>query len=85
MLYHEELIQRRTGDRVPVLVNALPLVSAHWHTTTEGLADNGSGAPGTTDHEPVALVIHQDVSLLKEAERLKDEFITLAAHELRTS
>src|SRR6185437_8364236 len=25
-----------------------------------------------------------DVSLLKEAERLKDEFITLAAHELRT-
>ena len=39
---------------------------------------------GATDHEPVALVIHQDVSLLKEAERLKDEFITLAAHELRT-
>ncbi len=87
VLYHEELIQRPAGDRVPVLVNALPLVSANWHSldsTTEGIAENGAGTPGATDSEPVALVIHQDVSLLKEAERLKDEFITLAAHELRT-
>jgi hypothetical protein len=30
VLYHEELIQRPSGDRVPVLANALPLVSAHW-------------------------------------------------------
>ena len=34
--------------------------------------------------EPAALVVHQDVSALKEAERLKDEFIAIAAHELRT-
>jgi signal transduction histidine kinase len=34
--------------------------------------------------EPVALVVHQDVSALKEAEQLKDEFIGVAAHELRT-
>jgi signal transduction histidine kinase len=31
----------------------------------------------------VALVVYQDVSALKEAESLKDEFIGIAAHELR--
>ncbi len=34
--------------------------------------------------ERAAIVVHQDVTALKEAERLKDEFIALAAHELRT-
>ena len=34
-------------------------------------------------HDSVALVVHQDVSALKEAEYLKDEFIGVAAHELR--
>lgn len=34
--------------------------------------------------EPAALVMHQDVTALKEAEQLKDEFISIAAHELRT-
>jgi signal transduction histidine kinase len=29
-------------------------------------------------------VVHQDVTALKEAERLKDEFLSIAAHELRT-
>jgi signal transduction histidine kinase len=33
--------------------------------------------------EPAALVVQQDVTALKEAERLKDEFIAIAAHELR--
>jgi signal transduction histidine kinase len=32
--------------------------------------------------ESIALVVHQDVSALKEAEYLKDEFIGVAAHEL---
>ncbi len=46
-------------------------------------------SPQETDHPlaqaplPAALVIHQDVTALKEAERLKDEFIAIAAHELR--
>jgi len=115
VFYHEEFIQRPAGDRVPVLVNALPLVSAHWQglgLRAQGIAQGawsdaaaaaGAGELGAAgverepahpeqpeppeppEHpEPVALVIHQDVSLLKEAERLKDEFITLAAHELRT-
>lgn len=34
--------------------------------------------------EPAAIVVHQDVTALKEAERLKDDFIGIAAHELRT-
>ena len=34
--------------------------------------------------EPLALVIQQNVRVLKEAEYMKDEFIGLAAHELRT-
>lgn len=44
-------------------------------------------APGTEqpwyEHGPLALVVHQDVGALVEAERLKDEFVALAAHELR--
>jgi signal transduction histidine kinase len=32
----------------------------------------------------MALVIHQDVTVLKEAEYLKDEFVGIVAHELRT-
>lgn len=31
----------------------------------------------------MALVVHQDVSVLKQAEHLKDEFIGVAAHKLR--
>jgi signal transduction histidine kinase len=34
--------------------------------------------------EPAAIVVHLDVTALKEAERVKDEFIGIAAHELRT-
>src|SRR5439155_12691820 len=33
--------------------------------------------------EPAAIVVHQDVTALKEAEALKDEFLGLVAHELR--
>jgi signal transduction histidine kinase len=33
--------------------------------------------------QPMALVVFQDVSALREAERLKDEFVAMAAHELR--
>ncbi len=40
---------------------------------------------GPPAEEPayIALVTYQDVTSLKEAERLKDEFIGIAAHELR--
>ena len=39
---------------------------------------------GDAASETLALVVQQDVRTLKEAEYLKDEFIALAAHELRT-
>ena len=53
------------------------------HATTENLAgDNIAQSPGVD--EPLALVIQQDVRSLKESEYVKDEFIGMAAHELRT-
>jgi signal transduction histidine kinase len=60
-----------------VLLNAVAL-------DPEVLADPAASGAGARVAGPVALVAMQDVSALKEAERLKDEFITIAAHELRT-
>jgi signal transduction histidine kinase len=71
VLHQQETIRRPSGSSLPVLVSALALPSP---------AGAGQLAPGG---ELVALVVHQDVSALKEAEQLKDEFIGVAAHELR--
>jgi PAS domain S-box-containing protein len=83
VLHHQEIIRRPNGSSVPVLVNALALDSSQeWHALrqpTGPLAQHTQHA----DTASVALVIHQDVSALKEAEYLKDEFIGVAAHELR--
>lgn len=72
VLQQQETIRRPDGSRLPVLVSALPL----------------SPPPGTGQlvppEVPVALVMHQDVTALKEAEDLKDEFVGIVAHELRT-
>ena len=72
VLQQQETIRRPGGSSLPVLANSLPL----------------SGPPGTGQlapaGEPVALVVHQDVTPLKEAEYLKDEFVGIVAHELRT-
>jgi signal transduction histidine kinase len=46
-------------------------------------ASDGSGGPFGGD-QSVALIVLQDVTNLKEGERLKDDFIGVAAHELRT-
>lgn len=72
--HHQEIIRHRDGTALPVLVNAVALDSRvlDW---------NGSG---DGEIEPAAIVVQQDVTALKEAERLKDEFIGIAAHELRT-
>ena len=83
VLHHQEIIRRPNGSSVPVQVNAIALDSSQeWHAVrqpTGPLAQHTQHA----DTEPLALVIHQDVSALKEAEYLKDEFIGVAAHELR--
>ncbi|GCE30154.1 histidine kinase [Dictyobacter alpinus] len=71
----QEIIRHADGSTLPVLVNAIALDSRNFPLNLPDL-------PRGT-HELVALVVHQDVSALKEAEALKDEFIGIAAHELR--
>ena len=86
----QEVIYRPQGDALPILVNAVPLAFSYWHSLEMGGGASGEdymGDRGEGDHtgrEPLALVIQQDVRVLKEAEYVKDEFIGLAAHELRT-
>ncbi len=48
------------------------------------LSEWSDGNEAGNESELAALVVHQDVTALKEAEQLKDEFIGIAAHELRT-
>jgi PAS domain S-box-containing protein len=90
ILHFQEVIHRPRGDALPVLVNVVPLKFSYWQrigmapSPEEIYAGMPSGITRDTAHEPLALVIQQDVHVLKEAEYLKDEFIGLAAHELRT-
>lgn len=90
---HQEVIRRADGSRLSALVNAVSLPSYLFPILTgegdirEAYGGATGDAPGTgqvaNEHEPLALVVHQDVGALVEAERLKDEFVALAAHELR--
>ncbi|GHO83657.1 sensor histidine kinase [Dictyobacter formicarum] len=73
---HQEIIRHADGTTLPVLVNAIALAPDKFQV--RHLADL---APQET--ELSAIVVHQDVTALKEAEYLKDEFIGIAAHELR--
>jgi PAS domain S-box-containing protein len=72
VLQRQGTIRRPGGSSLPMLVSALPLP---LKTGSGQLAPRG---------EAVALVVHQDVTPLKEAEYLKDEFVGIVAHELRT-
>jgi Signal transduction histidine kinase len=75
---HEEVIRHTDGTDLPVLVNASVLdLNNLLNITAREIMDIG-------DDQRVALVVNQDVSILKEAEHAKDEFIGIAAHELRT-
>ncbi|GEM_PF-490679 len=81
---YQEIIRRPDGSTLPVLLNAVPLDAALLHDLllpmTPGEEEHGTSvAP-----QPVALIVLQDVTAIKEAERLKDEFIAIAAHELKT-
>src|SRR5437660_10676483 len=49
-----------------------------------GLYSEEASNHGSEMTETAAIVVQQDVTAMKEAERLKDEFIGIAAHELRT-
>ena len=81
VLQQQEVIRQPSGTMQPLLVNAVPLNSPHWRSL--GVPDESGIKPPPQDGEPLALVIHQDVRLLKEVEYFRDEFIEIAAHELR--
>lgn len=83
VLHHQETIRRPNGSSVPVLVNAVVLDSSHWKILAGEVAQETEPTIQRAPQGSVALVVHQDVSALKEAEYLKDEFIGVAAHELR--
>lgn len=74
--HYQEVIRQPTGDSLPVLLNAVSL--------DPRMLPTAPGGGNTTEGEPVALVVLQDMTAIKEAERLKDEFIAIAAHELKT-
>ena len=90
----QEVIYRPQGDALPIVVNAVPLAFSYWQSLEVGQPSpddrtgvgfhHGDPIEERSAGEPLALVIHQDVRILKEAEYVKDEFIGLAAHELRT-
>jgi two-component system phosphate regulon sensor histidine kinase PhoR len=75
--HHQEIIRHSDGTALPVLVNAVALKARELSVVPT------SALHLTDESELAAIVMHQDVTALKEAERLKDEFIGIAAHELR--
>lgn len=93
-----EVIRRPDGTRLPVLLNAVRIEAAlSVQDTSEAGAGkqtsavSGSQAPGAAtlapdscDLDASALVLLQDISAIQAAEQLKDEFVSLATHELRT-
>jgi signal transduction histidine kinase len=76
---YQEIICQPNGQMLPVLLNAVPI-----RLSPLLLGPEEPGSQTTEGLEPAALVVYQDVTALKEAERLKDEFIGIATHELRT-
>lgn len=74
----QETIRRADGTTLPMLVNAVALDPADLNSSQH------TSQQGEEVGERAALVVSQDVTALREAEALKDEFIAIAAHELRT-
>lgn len=81
--HHLEIIRQPGGASLPVLLNAVALESRILRGLLPG-DEATERAASDESTEPAALVVLQDVTPLKEAERLKDEFIAIAAHELKT-
>jgi PAS domain S-box-containing protein len=70
-----QIFRRRDGASLPVLVTVVDLDVAllPWEMGEAAL-----------EGERGALVMLQDVTAIKEAEQIKDEFIAIATHELRS-
>jgi PAS domain S-box-containing protein len=73
------VIRQVDGTRLPVLADAIPLENGRLLPSFVQ-----KGASTLASAEQVVLVVYQDVTALKEAEGIKDQFISLATHELRT-
>jgi signal transduction histidine kinase len=72
---HVQMRMRQAGGAtLSVLLNSVPLDGATLGEPAGALDPNGRAA----------IVVLQDVSALKEVERLKDDFIAIAAHELKS-
>lgn len=67
------------GTSVPTLVSALPL-DGFQTLSLHSVPIHGE----RVTPERMVLAVYQDVAALKEAEALKDQFMSLATHELRT-
>ncbi|HZC07222.1 MAG TPA: ATP-binding protein [Ktedonobacterales bacterium] len=76
--HHQEIIVRKDGSEVPVLFNA---VVVHPDLLRDMALVDGATDP---ENEHAVVVVLQDMTPVKVAEQLKDEFIAMAAHELRT-
>ncbi|MGO8949411.1 MAG: ATP-binding protein [Ktedonobacterales bacterium] len=73
---HQAVVHRADGSTLSILVDAIALDPHVVPFLSEVVRQPYAPVP-------VVLSVHQDVSALMEAERLKDEFVALAAHELR--
>jgi Osmosensitive K+ channel histidine kinase len=79
---HTEVIRRSDGSNLPVLVNAIALDGRNLNIVMPHARECGKLGDGDA-MLPAAIVVHQDMTAIKEAEYLKDDFIGIAAHELR--
>lgn len=89
-----EIIRRPDGVRLPVMLTAVRLEAALLDVEGEvaagaaslpyGAMASADLASARVDSEVVALLLLQDISVIQAAEQLKDEFVSMAAHELRS-
>ncbi|HZO73066.1 MAG TPA: ATP-binding protein [Ktedonobacteraceae bacterium] len=79
VLHAQVVIRQPNGTHLPTLLDTIPLENLHLFAR---LPQEMTAVLAPT--ERVVLIAHYDVSVLKEAERLKDQFISLVTHELRT-
>ncbi len=82
--HHQEVIRHPDGTTLPVLVYAVAIDAQDLNISPSSSDLTKHSAKERVAREPAGIVVHQEVTALKETERLKDEFIAVAAHELRS-
>ncbi len=85
-LQRREVVRRPDGTRLPILLSAVTIDATLLGEEPVDQATRASQLvpPGSAGSERAALVLVQSISSVQAAEQLKDEFISVAAHELRT-